>query len=116
MWMEMTGRVGDGVGDGNGVDGVEGEFGVGEGRGEDGDETFEMGTTGDLGNDAAEAGVKRFGGGDGGGEFAEAVGDDRGGGLIAGGFKSQEHQRECVNEVLAQVWQACRRNAQNAKQ
>jgi len=78
------------VGDGDGMDVVEGEVRVGECGGEDGDEGFEMGATGDFGDDATETGVKGFGRGDGGGALVDAIGDDGGGGLVAGGFDAED--------------------------
>jgi len=85
------------VGDGDGVDLVEGEVGLLEGFAEDGEDVLDVGAAGDFGDDAAVFGVEMGLGGDDVAEDFVAVGDDGGGGFVAGGF---EAQNKCHGERI----------------
>lgn len=60
----------------------------------DGQDPFDVGPRGDLGDDAAESLVERILRGDDGTEHVELVGDDGGGRFVAGGFNREDVQGE----------------------
>ena len=87
--QQRSGEAGAG-GDGDGVEVVEGDVGLGEGGADDGDDGAEMLAAGQLGNDAAIAGVGGDLRGDDRGKCAGAALDDGGSGLVAGGFDGED--------------------------
>lgn len=78
-----------GVGDGDIIDVVFGEVGVSKGLVDDGEDGFEVGASGDFGNDAAVGSKNIDLGDDDVAEDAGLVCDDGGGGFVAGGFDSE---------------------------
>ena len=87
--QQRSGEAGAG-GDGDGVEIGEGDVGLSERGADDGNDGAEMLAAGQLGNDAAVAGVGGDLRGDDGGERARAALDDGRGGLVAGGFDAED--------------------------
>ena len=86
---ERSGEAGT-AGDGDGVEVGEGDVGLGQGGAHDGDDGAEMLAAGQLGDDSAIAGVGGDLGGDDRGEDASAALDHGRGGLVAGGFDTED--------------------------
>ncbi len=86
---KRSGEAGAG-GDGDGVEVGEGQAGFGEGGADDGNDGAEMLAAGQLGNDAAVAGVGGDLRGDDGRESARAALDNGRGGFVAGGFDAED--------------------------
>ena len=86
---KRSGEAGAG-GDGDGVEIGEREAGFGERGADDGNNGAKMLAAGELGNDAAVAGVGGDLRGDDGGERARSALDDGRGGFVAGGFDAED--------------------------
>ena len=86
---QRSGEAGAG-GDGDGVEIGEGDAGLGQGGADDGNDGAEMLAAGQLGDDAAVAGMGGDLRGDDRGKRAGAALDDGGGGLVAGGFDGED--------------------------
>src|SRR5947209_18620714 len=80
--------------DGDAADVVEAEVGLAQGLVDDGKEALEMGAGGDLGDDAAEAGVQVGLRGDDAGQDGRLLREHGGRRLVAGGFNAEEIHRK----------------------
>ena len=87
--QQRSGEAGTG-GDGDGVEIGEGDAGLGQSGADHGNDGAEMLAAGQLGHDAAVAGVGGDLRGDDGGKRARAALDDGRGGLVAGGFDAED--------------------------
>ena len=76
--------------DRDGADLIETDISLAQRLVNDGEKALEMGASGDLGNDAAEAGVQIGLRGDDIGENARLVGEDGGGGFVTRTFNGEE--------------------------
>ena len=79
-----------GVGDGDGIDVVPGEVGVSQGFVDDGKDGFEMGTSGDFGDDPAIGSENVDLGDDNVAQNFDAVFDNGGSGFVTGGFDAED--------------------------
>ena len=108
---QRPGEAGTG-GDGDGVEIGEGDAGLGQRGADDGNDGAEMLAAGQLGNDAAVAGVGGDLRGDGGGKRARAALDDGRGGLVAGGFDAEDEAAGHTSSLVGGIGAASRSASQ----